>query len=180
MAQLFGGAPPTTGLGGAPSAAGGAGQAPGGGFSGSPGAGAGPGAGGPGGFGDDSASLSAAIKYANSHGGGAIGVESQSSAASAILTYKADVAGLGGFSGRESTVSVSWLANAVRTGRLRWVIVSSGQGPRLPGDTRTGSQSAMTAVERACKAVSISGGTSGTTMYDCLGRANTIAAATGR
>ncbi|HEY1591029.1 MAG TPA: glycosyltransferase family 39 protein [Solirubrobacteraceae bacterium] len=181
MAQLFGGAPPTTGLGGAPSAAGGAGQAPGGGFSGSPGAGAGagPGAGGAGGFGDDSASLSAAIKYANSHGGGAIGVESQSSAASAILTYKADVAGLGGFSGRESTVSVSWLANAVRTGRLRWVIVSSGQGPRLPGDTRTGSQSAMTAVERSCKAVS-SGGTSGTTMYDCLGRANTIAAATGR
>ncbi len=177
----FGGAPPTTGLGGPPSAAGAAGQAPGGGFSGSPGAGPGPGGGGgPGGFGDDSASLSAAIKYANSHGGGAIGVESQSSAASAILTYKADVAGLGGFSGRESTVSASWLANAVRTGRLRWVIVSSGQGPRLPGDTRSGSQSAFTAVERACKAVSISGGTSGTTMYDCLGRANAIAAATGR
>jgi 4-amino-4-deoxy-L-arabinose transferase-like glycosyltransferase len=149
-----------------------------GGFGGPPGAGGPPG-GGPGGFGGDSASISAAVRYAASHGGGAIAVESQSTAASAILTDHADVAGLGGFSGRESSVSVSWLANQVRTGRLRWVIVDSGQAARLPGDTRSGSEGAFVAVERACRAVSASGGTGGVTMYDCRGRANVIAA-TGR
>ena len=40
----------------------------------------------------------------------------------AIIASGADVAGLGGFSGRESEVSVSWLANAVGGGRIRWVI----------------------------------------------------------
>ena len=95
----------------------------------------------------------------------------------------ANVAGLGGFSGRESSVSVSWLANVVRTGRLRWVIVDSGQGSRLPGDTRTGSQTALDAVGRACRAVTLStatgnGGRSSTvTLYDCQGRANAIALA---
>ncbi len=46
-------------------------------------------------------------KYAKAHGGGTIGVESQSTAAAAILANDADVAGLGGFSGRESTVSAA-------------------------------------------------------------------------
>ena len=43
--------------------------------------------------------VTAAVRYASSHGGGTVGVESQSSAASAILSENADVAGLGGFSG---------------------------------------------------------------------------------
>ena len=52
-------------------------------------------------FGGDSSGLNAAIRYADTHGGGTIGVESQSSAAAAILDAHANVAGLGGFSGRE-------------------------------------------------------------------------------
>ncbi len=63
-----------------------------------------------------------------------IGVSSQSTAAAAIVSDNADVAGLGGFLGRESSVSISWLAEAVRSGRLRWVIVEQ-TGGGLPGDT---------------------------------------------
>ena len=128
------------------------------------------GAGGPGarGFGAHSASIELAVRYAQAHGGGTIGVASQSSAATAIISSHANVAGLGGFSGRESDVSVSWLAQEVRSGHLRWVITESGGGP--PGDTRAGSRSAFRAVERACRAVTLTG-SSGTqpTIYDCAG-----------
>jgi hypothetical protein len=165
---------------------GGFGPSPAAGFAGPPaGAGArGPGAGGfgaggGGGFGGDSSTITAAVRYARAHGGGTIGVASQGSAASAILSSNANananVAGLGGFSGRESSVSPTWIASEVRAGRLRWVIVDSTQGVRLPGDTRTGSQAALSAVERACRAVTVPSGATSDTMYDCLGRADAIA-----
>jgi hypothetical protein len=95
-----------------------------------------------------------------------------------ILSSNANVAGLGGFSGRESSVSVMWLAAAVRDGRLRWVIADQNQGARLPGDTRSGSSSAMSVVAKVCRAVTVTTG-SGTklTMYDCAGRASAILAA---
>ncbi len=128
------------------------------------------GAGGPGagGFGANSASVELAASYARAHGGGTIGVASQSSAATAIISSHANIAGLAGFSGRESDVSVSWLAQEVRSGHLRWIITESGGGP--PGDTRAGSRSAFRAVERACHAVTLTGsGSTQTTIYDCLG-----------
>ncbi len=167
--------------GGAPGgvAAGGLGGGPGGG----PGGGAGGFAGGPGGpgggaFGGDSAASTAAIRYAAAHGGGTVAVASQSTAAAAILSSNANVAGLGGFSGRESSVSVSWLAHEVSSGHLRWVLADTGSSPRLPGDTRTGSEAAMTAVAQACRSVTLSTG-SGTSvkLYDCAGRATAIIAA---
>jgi hypothetical protein len=101
-------------------------------------------------------------------------VSSQSSAATAILSSNANVAGLGGFSGRESSVTAAWLAQEVAAGRLRWVIVDGTQAGGLPGDTRTGSQAAMDVVAKSCRAVTL--GTSGnsTTMYDCLGRSAAI------
>jgi hypothetical protein len=50
---------------------------------------------------------------------------------------------------------------------------------RLPGDTRTGSRTAMDAVAKSCQAVTLKT-TSGTTiMYDCSGRAAAILAAAG-
>ncbi len=148
-----------------------------GGFPGAGGFGGGGGAfaGGGGGFGGDTASLTAAIRYAEAHGGGAIGVSSQSSAADAILSPNADVAGLGGFSGRESSVTASWIAMEVREGRLRWVIDDgTSQGGGFRGDTRTGSQAAISVVAKTCRAVTLS--SSGTTgqMYDCLGRSAAI------
>ena len=128
------------------------------------------GAGGPGagGFGANGASIELAASYTQAHGGGTIGVASQSSAVTAIISSHANVAGLGGFSGRESDVSVSWLAQEVRSGHLRWVITESGGGP--PGDARAGSRSAFRAVERACHAVTLKGsGSRSTTIYDCAG-----------
>jgi hypothetical protein len=53
-------------------------------------------------------------------------MESQSSAAAAIVAGQGNVAGIGGFSGRESTVSPSWLATEVGDGRLRWVLADTG------------------------------------------------------
>ena len=93
------------------------------------------------------------------HGGGTIAVSSQSSAASAILEGSTNVAGIGGFSGRESDVSARWLAQEVRAGKIRWVLgeqsAAGGFGGRLPGDTRTGSKAAMAAVEAACTKVTL-------------------------
>ena len=103
-------------------------------------------------FGGDSATVKAASTYAASHGGGTVAVESQSSAAAAIVDGQQNVAGIGGFSGRESTVSASWLAMEVRDGHLRWILadtggagggfgagVGGGFGGRFGGGTSTGS-----------------------------------------
>jgi hypothetical protein len=139
-------------------------------FGGPPGGGAGGATAGPGGFGGDSASLQAAITYAKTHGGGTIAVESQSSAAAAILSSGADVAGIGGFSGRESSVTASWIAAEVASGQLRWVLPAASGGFGAPGDTRTGSQSAISVVEKACRADTVSG----TKLYDCQGRASAL------
>ena len=126
-------------------------------------------------FGGDTASLETAIAYAKAHGGGTIAVESQSTAAAAILSSDADVAGIGGFSGRESSVSASWVAMEVASSRLRWVLADGGGGFGAPGDTRAGSQAAIEIVEKACRADTITG-TSGSrvTLYDCKGRASAI------
>jgi hypothetical protein len=63
-----------------------------------------------------------------------------------------DVAGIGGFSGRESSVTASWVAMEVASGRLRWVLADGTGGFGAPGDTRTGSQAAIDVVEQACRA----------------------------
>jgi 4-amino-4-deoxy-L-arabinose transferase-like glycosyltransferase len=127
------------------------------------------------------------LTYVKQHGGGTIAVASQSNAASSILTQNADVAGIGGFSGRESDVSVSWLAGEVRAGKIRWVLDeqgSTGTARGLPGDTRTGAKTAMKAVAKACVAVTLpsSSGTGASstssdaaTLYDCQGRASALA-----
>jgi len=143
------------------------------------------------------------LSYVKQHGGGTIAVSSQSSAAGAIVAGGAKVAGIGGFSGRESDVTAAWLAQRVRSGAIRWVLAeqSAGQGSRgLPADTRAGSNAAMTAVEKACKKVTLPTGTgtagaatagagSGSSgavtaagsappsLYDCKGRAGALASA---
>jgi hypothetical protein len=118
--------------------------------------------------------LTAAVRYVQEHGGGTIGVESQSSAAQSIVASNANIAGLGGFSGRESSVSATWLAQEVASGRLRWVIIDGSQGGSLPGDTRTGSQTAFDAVASSCPRVTFSAQGATLTMYDCQGRAAAI------
>jgi 4-amino-4-deoxy-L-arabinose transferase-like glycosyltransferase len=169
---------PPAGLFGPPGEAGGAaGGSPSGAFGGG---------GGPGGFGGSISS--SVLSYVKSHGGGTIAVASQTSAASAIILQDANVAGIGGFSGRESAVSVAWLAEAVAAGKIRWVLGgtgAAGAGRSLPGDARAGSKAAIAAVESACVRVSLSTGASATTgqssgstsstLYDCRGRAAQLA-----
>jgi 4-amino-4-deoxy-L-arabinose transferase-like glycosyltransferase len=145
----------------------------------------------------NSRTIIAATAYAKSHGGGTVAVSSQSSAASAIVSDGAEVAGIGGFSGRESDVSVAWLAGEVSRGQIRWVLAESSglaaSGPRLAGDTREGSKKAITAVTKACQKVTIassassatgggsesaSAGAGGeSTLYDCKGHAAALASA---
>ena len=137
------------------------------------GAGRGFGGGGPGGFGADSATLNAVVRYTDAHGGGTIGVESQSSAATEILSANANIAGLGGFSGRESTVSATWIAQQVESGHLRWIVTES-SGGGAPGDTRTGSKAALSIVAQACSAVSVTANGTKVKLYDCLGRGSAI------
>ena len=168
----FAGGPPAGFAGGGPPA-GFAGGAPPAGFAGGAGARGGFGGGGPGGFGADSATLNAVVRYTDAHGGGTIGVESQSSAATEILSANANVAGLGGFSGRESTVSAAWIAQQVEAGRLRWIVADNTTGG-APGDTRTGSQAALTVVEQTCRAVSLTANGTKVKLYDCHGRGPAI------
>ena len=63
------------------------------------------------------AALTEALAYAAAHGGGTIAVASQNGAPAPRSQTGADIAALGGFSGRESEVSASWLAERWPTGR---------------------------------------------------------------
>jgi hypothetical protein len=135
--------------------------------------------------GGNNAQLTAAIAYSNANGGGTIGVESQMTASSSISKSGAQVAGIGGFSGRESTVSISWLADAVADGRLTY-FVTGGSNQGMPSDGRAGSTSAMDAVAKVCKEVTLSTTAATTTtttnssttsgFYDCTGKASALKA----
>jgi 4-amino-4-deoxy-L-arabinose transferase-like glycosyltransferase len=152
-------------------------------------------------FGRNDRQVTQALSYIRSHGGGTLGISSQQGASSSIIASDAQVAGIGGFSGRESEVSVSWLANAVSSGRIRWVFTGGGGAAGgLPNDGRVGARTAMTAVAKVCTPVSLpatpagAGATTATTaaaatnarttssaaggLYDCQGKAKALAALT--
>ncbi len=77
--------------------------------------------GGFGGFGGGQ-SLGSALSYIKAHGGGTLAVSSQTEAETSIIDDGAHVAGIGGFSGNESEVTAAWLAQEVRSGKIRWVL----------------------------------------------------------
>jgi hypothetical protein len=85
------------------------------------------------------------------------------------------VAGIGGFSGNESEVSAAWLAQEIRSGKIRWVLDdSSGGGAGFGGGIsggRVGSRDAMEWVSQACSRATTS---DGSTLYDCSGDAAKI------
>jgi 4-amino-4-deoxy-L-arabinose transferase-like glycosyltransferase len=130
----------------------------------------GPGGAGGGGMFGGNANLTEALAYAKVNGGGTIGVSSQQGASDAIIRSGADVAALGGFSGRESEVSAIWLAQAVKDGRIRYVL-TDGSGGGMGNDGRTGSSALMAIVQQVGKETSVSG------LYDLQGTAAAIAAA---
>jgi hypothetical protein len=149
------------------------------GFSGGFGGGFGGGFAGPGGgFGAGSGDLDAAATYARTHGGGTVAVESQSTAAQAIIDGDSNVAGIGGFSGQESSVTAQWIAMEVKTGRLRYLLGSANVGSGSPfNGGRTGSASAMAIAESVAKRVTVTSGGVTFTLYDLKGKASAILAA---
>jgi 4-amino-4-deoxy-L-arabinose transferase-like glycosyltransferase len=135
----------------------------------------------PGGFGGgafgggDSSSQGAAVDYAKAHGGGTVVTSSQSGTSSEVIAG-ANIAAIGGFSGRESQVSSGWLADAVQAGRIRWVLADGGGLAGAGGfggqrDTRVGSSDVMALVENACTSTSVSN------LYDCSGKAAALRSA---
>jgi 4-amino-4-deoxy-L-arabinose transferase-like glycosyltransferase/putative flippase GtrA len=131
-------------------------------------AGGAPGGGGP--FGGNSSELKQVLTYVNAHGGGTVGVSSQQGASAQIITSGAKVAGIGGFSGRESEVSVKWLAQQIQAGKIRWILSDGSGTPGFGRDGRVGSSQVMAAVAKACTKVSYGSSSSGT-LYDCQGKA---------
>jgi hypothetical protein len=135
-----------------------------------------------------SSDLQQVLAYTRAQGGGTVAVASQSGASGAIITGDASVAGIGGFSGRESTPSLSWFASEVRDGTIRWVLTGGEMGGLRDG--RAGATDVMTAVATVCTPVSSSaydgagstdmlGGQSPGGLYDCRGRADALADAAG-
>lgn len=116
--------------------------------------------------GGSSTALSAAADYARAHGGGTIAVSSQQAASEAIITQGVNVAALGGFSGRESEVSTAWLEQAVKDGRIRYVLVDGQSFGAMPSDARVGARSIMQTAARVGTKVLSSGGA---TLYDLSG-----------
>jgi 4-amino-4-deoxy-L-arabinose transferase-like glycosyltransferase len=175
---------------GGPASAGGGVGGPGGGgqggFRGGPPPGAGPmlgGGGGGGGMFGGSSNLTEVLAYTKANGGGTVAVSSQQGASDAIIRSNADVAGIGGFSGRESEPSVSWFAQEVGNGKIRWVLTGGQMGGGMGGDGRSGSTAVMTAVRNVCTAIpssayegtTTSGSTSSSGLYDCRGKAGALA-----
>jgi 4-amino-4-deoxy-L-arabinose transferase-like glycosyltransferase len=121
-------------------------------------------------FGGDTQSQSAAVTYAKAHGGGTIAVSSQSGAAGQLIADGADIAAIGGFSGRESQVSVDWLADAVEQGRIRWVLTEGANG--LQQDGRVGATEVMAVAAQVGDPVSSVSG-----LVDLQGTADALRAA---
>ena len=109
------------------------------------------------------------LSYAAGHGGGTIATEAQSSAALSIIENNANVAGIGGFSGSESDPSVSWLADEVASGHIRWVYST---GTPFDAAERAGATAAISAAGEACTPVS-----GYSSFYDCAGKASALRAA---
>lgn len=120
----------------------------------------------------------AVLAYTRSHGGGTIALSSQGTAANAIIDNDARVAGIGGFSGRESDPSVSWFAQEVRSGKIRWVLDTADNGFGAPSDSRPGATVVLSAAASACVAVTALSATSPAagTLYDCAGKADALVA----
>jgi 4-amino-4-deoxy-L-arabinose transferase-like glycosyltransferase len=147
-----------------------AGFAMGGGGTTNNGPGGGGGRGGGGGMFGGNANLTEALAYATSHGGGTVAISSQEGASDTIIQSGGAVAGIGGFSGRESDVSAKWLADAVKDGRIRYVL-TDGTGGAMGNDGRVGSSALMAIVQKVGKQTTVSG------LYDLQGQAAAIAAA---
>ena len=139
------------------------------------------GSGGGGAFGGDSTSLNAAVTYAKTHGGGAIGVESQSTRVGGHPGQRRRRRGPGRLlrareHGERSVAGDGGPHRPAALARRRRVRGFGGFG----GDSRQGSRAAMAIAERVGKKVTVTSNGTTITMYDLQGKASAILAAAGR
>jgi 4-amino-4-deoxy-L-arabinose transferase-like glycosyltransferase len=133
-----------------------------------------------GGPGGGSTDIAAALKYVESHGATsrfALIVSSEQEAASDVVKGE-NVAAMGGFTGRETVLTSSYLSSLVRSGQARYFLLGGSGGFGPDGQ----SNAATSLIESTCTAVSSSAwssgsSSSGSTLYDCAGKADAIASA---
>jgi 4-amino-4-deoxy-L-arabinose transferase-like glycosyltransferase len=133
--------------------------------------------GGGGGFsGADSASIARALAYAKAHDPGTrwtLIVSSEQAAAPYVIKGES-VAAMGGFTGRETVLTSSYLASLVRSGQARYFLLGSGGAGLGPFG---GNNQAVSTITSVCTKVSYGAGTTSTSsLYDCAGKAAAIAA----
>jgi 4-amino-4-deoxy-L-arabinose transferase-like glycosyltransferase len=102
-----------------------------------------------------------------------VAVSSSMQASSAIISGDSVMA-IGGFSGGDPTLTTSTLADLVRSGSLRFVAAGGG----FPGGGSRGGTGVTTAVSAVCVNVPPAtwGGTGTSALYDCVGKADALAA----
>jgi len=124
--------------------------------------------GGPGG--GTTAEVNEALSYVETHGATSrftLIVSSEQEAAQYVIEGK-PVSSLGGFTGRETVLTHSFLASLIRKGEARYFLLG-GQGGIGPGGSANAGAST---VESICRSVGTYGGA---TLYDCAGKAAAIA-----
>ncbi len=133
--------------------------------------------GGRGGFGGaDSASIERALAYAKAHDPGTrwtLIVSSEQAAAPFVIKGES-VAAMGGFTGRETVLTSSYLSSLVSSGQARYFLLGSGAA----GFGRFGGNNeAVSTITSVCTKISYGAGTISTSsLYDCAGKAAAIAA----
>jgi hypothetical protein len=124
-----------------------------------------------GGFGSaSSGNVTAALAYVKAHGATkrfALVVSSEQEAASYVIAGD-NVAAMGGFTGRETVLTPSFLSSLIRSGEARYFLLGDANG-----FGQQASNAAVNTVSSIC--TKVSGFTSGT-LYDCAGKADAIAA----
>jgi 4-amino-4-deoxy-L-arabinose transferase-like glycosyltransferase len=131
-----------------------------------------------GGFGStDSTSIQQALAYAKAHDPGSrwtLIVSSEQAAAPFVIKGES-VAAMGGFTGRETVLTSSYLSSLVRSGQARYFLLGSGGAGFGPVG---GNNQAVSTITSVCTKVSYGGSstTSTSSLYDCAGKAAEIAA----
>ena len=112
--------------------------------------------------------MSSALRYVESHGATArfaLIVQSEEEAADSVVAG-GQVASMGGFTGRETVLSKSYLARLIQNGQARYFLL----GGRT-GFGTTGTNAGIATIESTCKVISTTtwSGTSGATFASCEG-----------
>ena len=122
-----------------------------------------------------SASITAALEYVEAHGATkrfVLIVQSEEEAAAAVVAGE-PVASMGGFTGRETVLTNSYLARLIGRHEARYFLLGGQTGLGGPGGT---ANAAVSTITSTCKAVSTTSvATTSGTLYDCAGQATAIA-----